>query len=424
MKIFVIGSGGREHALIWKLKQSPRVTEILCAPGNGGIAQSAQCVDIQAENVEGLLALALEEKMDLTVVGPEAPLVNGIVDVFQQRGLKIFGPSRDAAQLEGSKVFAKEFMKRQGIATSDFESFDNLQEAKISLKQKKFPLVVKADGLAAGKGVMICSNEQEALKALEQIMEERVFQQAGNRVILEDYLTGEEASILAVSDGRNFIMLDSSQDHKRIFDKDLGPNTGGMGAYSPAPVITQELSLDIARKIIAPVIQGMRNEGRPFRGVLYAGLMITPSGPQVLEFNVRFGDPETQAVLPRLKGDLVDLFLASCNEALDDVQISWDDRACACVVMSARGYPGLYEKGKNVEGLEQAICQPDTFIFHAGTKKQDHRLVTCGGRVLGITALGKDIEEAVQKSYNAVDQVHFDGCFFRRDIGAKAFKQI
>lgn len=423
MKILVVGSGGREHALIWKLRQSPKVTDIFCAPGNGGIAEYASCVDIAPDNIGGLLIFALDEKIDLTIVGPEAPLANGIVDAFQDKGLKIFGPSKNAAQLEGSKVFAKEFMKRHNIATSDFQSFENIQDAKDYLRKRDFPVVVKADGLAAGKGVLVCSTEKEAFDALEQIMEKRVFQQAGNRVIIEDYLTGEEASILAISDGRTFMMLDSSQDHKRIFDNDLGPNTGGMGAYSPAPVITQELSKDIACNIIAPVIDGMRSEGMPFKGVLYAGLMITASGPKVLEFNVRFGDPETQAIIPRLKGDLVDIFLSSCNETLKDIPVAWDSRACVCVVMSARGYPGSYEKGKEIKGTEQFISHPDIFIFHAGTTKHKQNLLTSGGRVLAITALGNGIEQAIQKAYSAVDQVCFDGCFFRRDIGIKALKR-
>lgn len=424
MKVLVVGSGGREHVLVWKLKQSEKVKEIFCAPGNGGIAQLAECVDIAADDILALYDFAVKNKIDLTIVGPEAPLVKGIVDEFQKKGLKIFGPSQRAAQLEGSKVFAKEYMRRYDIPTADFESFDNVNKAKAYVEKKKFPLVIKADGLAAGKGVVIAKDLKEANVALDQIMAEKVFKDAGNKVIIEDCLVGEEASILAVSDGEHFVVLDSSQDHKRIFDGDLGPNTGGMGAYSPAPVVTKALMMAISADIIAPTIKGMRKEGMPFTGVLYAGVMVTEDGPKVLEYNVRFGDPETQAILPRLKTDFVDLCLASCDGGLKDMPLVWDDQACVCVVMAAHGYPGSYEKGKAVHGLSAAAKQKDVFVFHAGTKKQSEKIVTAGGRVLGVVGLGKGIEAAIQTAYEGVEKISFEGCFFRRDIGAKAVARL
>lgn len=424
MKVLVVGSGGREHVLVWKLKQSEKVKEIFCAPGNGGIGELAQCVDIVADDVAGLFDFAVKNKIDLTVVGPEAPLVKGIVDEFQKKGLKIFGPSQRAAQLEGSKVFAKEFMRRYDIPTADFESFDNVNKAKAYVEKKKFPLVIKADGLAAGKGVVIAKDLNEANVALDQIMAEKVFKDAGNKVIIEDCLVGEEASILAVSDGEHFVVLDSSQDHKRIFDGDLGPNTGGMGAYSPAPVVTKSLMMEISDNIIAPTIKGMRKEGMPFTGVLYAGVMVTKDGPKVLEYNARFGDPETQAVLPRLKTDFVDLCLASCDGGLKDMPLVWDDQACVCVVMAADGYPGNYEKGKVIHGLSAAAKEKNVFVFHAGTKKQGKDIVTAGGRVLGVVGLGKDIDAAIQTAYSGAEKISFEGLFFRRDIGAKALARL
>ncbi|MFH1359497.1 MAG: phosphoribosylamine--glycine ligase [Candidatus Omnitrophota bacterium] len=422
MNVLVIGSGGREHTLVWKIQQSPKVQKIYCAPGNGGIAQIAECVDIKAENIPQLLEFASQQSIDLVVVGPEAPLVEGIVDAFEEKGFKIFGPSQYASQLEGSKVFAKEFMRRYHVPTSDFESFENYDEAVNFVQEADFPLVIKADGLAAGKGVMICQSRKEAQEALDDIMKKKIFKDAGNRVIIEECLIGEEASMLAISDGSGFIMLDSSQDHKRIFDEDQGPNTGGMGAYSPAPVISQRLSRQIAQTVIAPVIEGMKEEGYPFKGVLYAGLMITDKGPYVLEFNVRFGDPETQAVLPRLKNDLIDIMLASCYGSLKNTKLQWDKRACVCVVMSSRGYPGNYEKGKEITGLDEVLKEQDTMVFHAGTKQDKDKIITSGGRVLGVTSLGEGIQGAIASVYHSVEKIHFDGCFFRRDIGAKALK--
>ena len=345
MNILVIGSGGREHALVWKISQSPRVTKIFCAPGNGGIAELAECVDIKADDVPALLKFAQTNKIDLTVVGPEVPLVLGLVDAFEQAGLKAFGPFKAAARLEGSKAFAKDFMTRHHIPTAAYGSFDDIAQATLFLDKCSFPLVVKADGLAAGKGVIICQTKVEAGEALKSMMSDRVFKDAGNRVVIEEFLRGEEASILAVADGKDFIILESSQDHKRIFDNDQGPNTGGMGAYSPAPVVTPELMKQIAETVIKPGIDGMLKDGAPFKGILYAGIMVTAQGPKVLEFNTRFGDPETQAVLPRLKSDIIDLMLASVEGRLKGMTLEWNPRSCICVVLAAGGYPGDYVSG-------------------------------------------------------------------------------
>ena len=418
MKILVIGSGGREHTLVWKLKQSPRVSEIFCAPGNGGIAGLATCVDIKADDVSALLKFAKENKIGLTVVGPEVPLVSGVVDAFEKAGLKIFGPSQAAARLEGSKVFAKDFMVRHHIPTAKYLSFDVLEAAVAGLDEFTLPVVVKADGLAAGKGVIICATKAEAKAALGEIMVQKVFKDAGARVVIEEFMTGEEASILAVADGRNFVILESSQDHKRIFDHDKGPNTGGMGAYSPAPVVTPSMMKKIAVQVIKPVIDGMKKEGAPFKGILYAGIMVTKQGPKVLEFNTRFGDPETQAVLPRLKSDLVDVMLASAEGRLAKMKLQWDKRPCVCVVMAAGGYPGDYATGKVITGFEDVA--PEAVVFHAGTRKDGDFMVTSGGRVLGVTAMGRDIREAIKNVYAAVGKIVFDGVQYRRDIGKKA----
>jgi phosphoribosylamine---glycine ligase len=424
VKVLVVGSGGREHALVWKLKESPRVKEIFCAPGNGGIAGIAACVDIKADDIAGLLKFAREHKIDLTVIGPEVPLVAGIVDTFEKAGLKAFGPSKAAAQLEGSKAFAKDFMARHHIPTAAYRLFDNLDAARRGLDGFTMPVVVKADGLAAGKGVVICSTRAEAEDALTHIMGERVFKEAGSRVVIEEFLDGEEASILAVADGRDFVILESSQDHKRVFDNDQGPNTGGMGAYSPAPVVTPALMQQIAREVIAPVIDGMRSEGAPFKGVLYAGIMVTAKGPKVLEFNTRFGDPETQAVLPRLKSDLCELMLASVEGRIKGVALAWDKGPCVCVVMAAGGYPGGYSTGKVITGLDQVA--PDAVVFHAGTRYDGENsgpLVTAGGRVLGVVARGKDVREAVAHVYAGAAKIFFDGAHYRKDIGYRAIQR-
>jgi len=424
MKVLVVGAGGREHALVWKLQRSPHVKKIFCAPGNGGISEIAQCIDIKPEDVGGLLQFALKEMVDLTIVGPEIALVAGIVDEFEKVGLRIFGPSKQAAQLEGSKVFAKEFMHRHGIPTANFKTFDNFSEAKQFLAKIRYPAVIKADGLAAGKGVVVCQNLEEADRALDEIMVEKIYKEAGNQVVIEEFLKGEEVSILAVSDGKHFQILETSQDHKRIFDGDIGPNTGGMGAYSPAPIVSVDYLQTIATGVIAPTIRGMELEGNIFRGILYAGLMITETGINVLEFNVRFGDPEAQAIVPRLKIDLLDIIFASLEGSLDKIRIEWETRACVCVVMSSRGYPKTYEKGKEITGLDAAASVRDTIIFHAGTEKKEGKILTSGGRVLGVTSLGNDIEGAIENVYNSVEKIKFDGCFFRRDIGAKALKHM
>ncbi len=418
MKILVIGSGGREHALVWKIKQSPRVEKIYCAPGNGGIAGLAECVDIRADDIVALADFAHAEKIELTVVGPEVPLVAGIVDLFEEEGLKIFGPSRTAARLEGSKVFAKSFMKRWEIPTARYAAFTDLRAALSGLKDFALPVVVKADGLAAGKGVVIAYTGLEAEAALKRIMSDRIFKEAGNRVVIEEFLEGEEASILAVADGKDFVILESSQDHKRVFDNDGGPNTGGMGAYSPAPVVTDRLLKDIAAGVVRPVIDGMAEEESPFKGVLYVGVMVTKDGPKVLEFNARFGDPETQAVLPRLKSDLVELMLASVEGRLAGFSLEWDNAPCVCVVMAAGGYPGDYATGKVISGLE--AVPSGTTVFHAGTRKDGENIVTSGGRVLGVTARGEDIAAAVRNAYAAVEKISFDGAHWRKDIGKKA----
>jgi len=424
MKMLIVGSGGREHALAWKIKQSPQVNELYCAPGNGGISDVADCIDIKADNIAGLVEFAKDKGIDLTVVGPEAPLVAGIVDEFERQGLKIFGPSAKAAQLEGSKVFAKEFMYECNIPTANFQKFDRPEDAINFVKQAAIPLVIKADGLAAGKGVYVCKDQIEAEKAINEIMTEKIFKDAGDQIIIEECLEGEEVSVLVVSDGEHYCLLGSSQDHKRVFDDDVGPNTGGMGAYSPAPVLSEKLRKIVETRIIEPTIRGMQRNDMAFKGVLYAGLMITSEGPMVLEYNARFGDPEAQAVLPRMNSDIVELLLAGCEGWLDKVQLVWDKRSCVCVVISSGGYPGKYETGKEISGISEARKMEDTFVFHAGTKKEGDKIVTAAGRVLGVTSLGGGLENAIDKVYQAVDKIKFERCFFRRDIGSKAFKWV
>jgi len=423
MRVLIIGSGGREHAIAWKVSQSSRVDKIYAAPGNGGMVEIAECVDIKADDIQALLDFAQEKNIDLTIVGPEAPLVEGIVDEFNKKGLKVFGPTKAAAQLEGSKVFSKEMMVKFGVPTADFKVFTDAAAAKDYVLAQNYPLVIKADGLAAGKGVIITKSKEEALDAIKLIMEDKKFGASGSRLIVEDCLVGEEASIIVMSDGENVISLASSQDHKAAYDGDKGPNTGGMGAYSPAPVVTEEMNKACMEKVIYPMIKGMAAEGTKFTGVLYAGIMVTKDGPMVLEFNVRLGDPETQAILPRLKTDLVDLIEAATEGRLDEVLAEWDEKVCVCVVAASGGYPGSYEKAKEISGLEEAGALEDVVIFHAGTQSTaDNKLLTSGGRVLGITALGNDIKTAIDKSYEAVDKINFEKIYYRKDIGAKALK--
>jgi len=423
MKVLVVGSGGREHTLVWKIAQSKKVDKIFCAPGNGGIKDQAELVNIKADDTEGLLKFAKKNNVDLTVVGPETPLVKGIVDRFSEGGLKIFGPPKDLAMLEGSKVFSKEAMKRFGVPTADFKVFDNPDEAKEYLKEKRSPIVVKADGLAAGKGVVVAKTVPEAEQAIDDMLVKKIFGTAGERIILEDCLEGEEASILVFSDGKNIAPLVSSQDHKRIFDNDRGPNTGGMGAYSPAPIVPEGMLGDIINLVFRPIIDGLAKEGKFYKGVLYAGLMLTKKGMVVLEFNVRFGDPETQAILPRLKSDLVDALMACIEGSLDKINLEWDGRTCLCVVCASKGYPGSYEKHIEIHGLEDARKIKDIIAFHAGTTCEDGKIFTNGGRVLGVTGLGDDIKSAKEYTYKAIDAIRFDGMHYRKDIGDKAIRR-
>jgi phosphoribosylamine--glycine ligase len=419
MKVLVVGGGGREHALVWKIAQSPKVSQIFCAPGNAGIAKLAQCVPIGAEDITALADFAQQEGIDLTVVGPEAPLCAGIVDEFQRRGLRIFGPTKSAAEIEGSKVFCRQLLAKWRIPSPKFAAFDDPNEAKSYIRQHGAPIVVKADGLAAGKGSIVCSTLDEALRAVDRIMVEREFGDAGKRIVVEEFLIGREASVMVFTDGRTVKPMLPSRDHKRLLDNDQGPNTGGMGAYCPVPDIDASLYDEIVETIMKPTIAALAAEGRPYKGVLYGGLMLTKEGPKVLEFNCRFGDPETQAVLPLLDADLVDICEAVIDERLHEVDVRWKDGACICVVMASAGYPGAYEKGKVITGIEEAEGEEGVIVFHAGTAMKDGQLVTSGGRVLGVTAIGRDFDEAVERVYKAVSKIHFDGAHYRRDIRPK-----
>jgi len=424
MKVLVIGGGGREHALVWKIAQSSKVRKVYCAPGNAGIAQQAECLSISAEDVKGLTAWAEKEKVDLTVVGPEAPLTMGIVDVFRHRGLRVFGPTQKAAEIEGSKAFTKDLMKKCGIPTGDSETFAEHAAAVHYVKGQGAPLVVKADGLAAGKGVIICRTMEDALSALDLIMVRKAFGAAGGKVVVEEFLEGEEASFLAFTDGETVLPLPTSQDHKAIYDNDQGPNTGGMGAYSPAPVVSEKVHREAMEKVMIPTVRGMAREGRKYRGVLYAGLMIKDEKVKVLEFNARFGDPEAQPLLMRMKGDLVPILEATIDGTLSGRKIELEDRSSVCVVMASGGYPGSYQKGKVISGLEEAAKVRDAFVFHAGTVLKEGKVVTNGGRVLGVTALGNGIQEAIGKVYEAVAKISWEGAYYRRDIGQKALKRM
>ncbi len=422
MKVLLIGSGGREHAMAWKLSKSPKIKKLFIAPGNPGTATVGENVMIPAEDIAGLKSFALREKIDLTVVGPELPLTMGIVDVFEEAGLKIFGPSRLAAELEGSKVFSKELMVRYNIPTAYFKKFDRAEAARDYINTHNPPMVVKADGLAAGKGVVICSTRDEALEAVELMMAKKSFGTAGKRVIVEEFLEGEEASFLAITDGKTVVPLAPAQDHKAIFDGDTGPNTGGMGAYSPPPVVTKELQDEVMRTVMVPTVKAMEAEGRPYKGVLYAGLMISNGRIKVLEFNCRLGDPETQPILMRLEDDLLEVIMKAVEVRLDTVSLRWSAKTAVCVVMAARGYPGTYEKGAEIHGLAQAGALEDVVVFHAGTSLKDGRVVTSGGRVLGVTALGVDVKNAIDNAYKAVSLISWDGAYCRKDIGKKALR--
>ena len=420
MKILVIGSGGREHTLVWKLAQSPKASKIYCAPGNAGIAQIAENINICADNIPALRDFALKNKIDITVVGPEVPLTLGIVDEFEAQGLKIFGPSKKGALIEGSKIFAKNLMKKYNIPTADFATFTDYEKAIQYIKKIGAPVVVKADGLAAGKGVIICKNETEANDAVKRILKEKKFGDAGNEIVIEECLVGEEASLLCFTDGKTIIPMASAQDHKRINDFDEGPNTGGMGAYSPAPILTADLLKIVEKEILQPTIKGMEAEGHYYKGILYVGLMITKNGPKVLEYNARFGDPETQCIIPRLKTDLLEIILKTIDCKLNNMALEWDNRPAVCVVLSAGGYPGSYKKGEEIEGLDNARELDDVIIFHAGTAEKDGKIITSGGRVLGVVGLGETIRHAIDRSYMAVKLINFKDMHYRKDIGEKA----
>ena len=419
MKILVIGGGGREHALVWKLKQSPRVSKIFCAPGNAGTGTLATNVSVPISDQAALLKFAQDEKIDLTVVGPDDALAAGIVDLFEQHGLRIFGPVKAAARFESSKIFAKEFMQRHGIPTAASGHFSDSTEAHRFCQKMKYPVVIKADGLALGKGVIIADSPDMAAKTIHRIMEMKQFGEAGRNIVIEEFLQGQECSIHALVDGKNYLLFPSAQDHKQVFDGDRGPNTGGMGTFSPAKILTPELEKEVHEEVMKPFLAGLQAEGIMFKGLLFPGLMLTKDGLKVLEFNCRFGDPETQVLLPRLKTDLVDLIEATIDGKLDKATIAWDDRAAVCVVMASGGYPGDYDKGKPISGLGEFQDAGDVVIFHAGTKLDKDRVVTAGGRVLGVMALGADLRAAQARAYEAAGRIHFEGSHYRRDIAQK-----
>jgi phosphoribosylamine--glycine ligase len=422
VRILVIGGGGREHTLAWKLAMSPQVEKIYCIPGNPGISQIAECVDVNLADNQALVDFATSNRIDLTVVGPEMPLANGIVDAFDKQGLKIFGPTQAAAELEGSKAFAKELMKKYQIPTANFEVFTDAESAKDYIVKLGAPVVVKADGLAAGKGVVVAMTLDEALAAVDMIMRDQAFGLAGSRVVIEEYLTGEEASLLAFTDGYTVVPMISAQDHKRAFDGDQGPNTGGMGTYAPAPVVTADILEQIKQQVLQPTVDAMRAEGRIYRGCLYAGLMINEDGPKVIEFNARFGDPETQVVLPLLASDLVTVMEACVDGKLADVEVSWEEKAAVCVVMAAGGYPGGYAKGDAITGIAAAE-QHGALVFQAGTALKEDTIITNGGRVLGVTATAPTILDAVEKAYHAVKEIKFIDMHYRTDIAHRAIKR-
>ncbi len=427
MRVLVVGGGGREHALCWKLAQSPKVEKVYCAPGNAGIADEpkCECVPISPLDFKALSEFAKNKGVEVTVVGPEDPLARGITDYFEAEGLRVFGPTAKAAMIEASKVFTKELLSKYGIPTAAFEVFDEPAQAKRYVEKKGAPIVVKADGLCAGKGVVVCRSVEEAFEAIDRIMIEKVFGEAGNRVVIEECLFGEEASFMVITDGETVLPLPTSQDHKPLLDGDRGPNTGGMGAYSPAPVVTEELAELIMNSIMKPTIEAMAKEGIPYRGVLYGGLMISEGKPYVLEFNCRFGDPEAQPVLMRLESDLLELIELALEGRLSEAEVKVSPSAAVCVVMASKGYPGKYEKGKEIKGLSEVARMKGVKVFHAGTARtEDGTLVTAGGRVLGVTAIAPDIPSAIRKAYEAVEKIHFEGAHYRKDIGAKAFKHL
>lgn len=422
MKVLVIGSGGREHALVWKVSQSKKVTKIYAAPGNAGIAELAECVAIKSDDIAGLLKFAKSNAIDLTLVGPEGPLSMGIVDEFTKAGLRAFGPSKKAAEIEASKQFCKDLMKKYHIPTAEYEVFTDKAAAEAYVRKQGAPIVVKADGLAAGKGVVVAESVEEAIKALDMIMGQKAFGTAGDRVVVEGFLKGEEASFMAFTDGKTVVPMASSQDHKRIFDDDKGPNTGGMGAYSPAPIVTKAMEQQVMEKIMIPTVRAMEQEGRLFKGVLYAGLMIDNGVAKTLEFNARFGDPETQPIMMRLDTDLIDIVEAIIDGNLAKVEVKWKAESAVCVVIASGGYPGDYAKGKEIKGLANAAKQEKVMVFHAGTALKDGKVVTDGGRVLGVTGLGPKVSAAIENAYKGVKEISFEGAQYRKDIGARALE--
>jgi len=421
MKVLIVGSGGREHAIAWKLSQSPKVEKVYCAPGNAGIAGHAECVPIGVNDFEKLTAFAKENKVDLTFVGPEEPLLNGIVNEFEEKGLVVFGPRKEAALIEGSKTFAKNLMQKYQIPTAAYASFTEYNEALAYIREQGAPIVIKADGLAAGKGVVVAMTLEEAESALKNMMLDESLGLAGAKVVIEEFLQGEELTLLSFVDGTTVKPMIPSQDHKPVFDQDKGPNTGGMGTYSPVPQMSADLIQQIMDEIVLPTVKAMESEGVPFKGILYTGLMITKNGPKVIEYNARFGDPETQVVLPLLKTDLMDIFIAGISGELEQLQIEWKDGAAVCVIMASGGYPGPYEKGQEIFGLDSANSQ-GAVVFHAGTAFADGKIVTNGGRVLGVTAIGDSIKDAREKAYQAVEHISFEGAHYRKDIALKALR--
>jgi len=423
MKVLVIGSGGREHAIVWRLKQSSKVTKIFCAPGNAGIAADAECVSIKADDLASLLQFASNNTIDLTIVGSEVPLVKGIVDHFEGRGLKIFGPSKAAAQVEGSKMFLKHFLKRHKIPTARYETFNQseFKKAQNYIAENVSPFVIKTDGLAAGKGVAICQTQEEATAVLKEYFQDNIFGEAGNNIVIEEFMTGEEASVFAMCDGERYVLLSSAQDHKRIGEGDTGKNTGGMGAYAPAPIVTKEILAKVEKEIIQPTLSGMKSEGYPYKGCLYVGLMITNEGPKVVEYNCRLGDPETQVLMPLIESDPFDLFFSCATGNLSSYNLMLKNASAVCIVMASQGYPDEYATGFEINGLAEAGL--DAMIFHAGTKKEHAKMVTSGGRVLGVTTLGEGLKTTIDRTYAAVKKIRFDGVYYRGDIGRKGLQK-
>lgn len=420
MKILVVGGGGREHTIVWKIAQSDKVSKIYCAPGNGGISKLAECVNINATDIESMVTFVKEKEIDLVMVAPDDPLVLGMVDAMEEAGIRVFGPRKNSAIIEGSKVFSKDLMKKYNIPTAGYEVFDNSKAAIEYLKsQNTYPAVIKAEGLALGKGVIIAQNEAEAISGIHEIMDDKKFGASGNRVVIEEFLTGPEVSVLAFTDGKTVKPMVSAQDHKRAYDNDKGPNTGGMGTFSPSRLYDYKKAEECMENIFVPTINAMNSEGRPFKGVLYFGLMMTDKGVKVIEYNCRFGDPETQVVLPRLKTDLVDIMNAIIDEKLDDINIEWADNAAVCVVMASGGYPVSYEKGHIISGIEDAEAMDNVTVFHAGTKIEEGKFTNAGGRVLGVTAIDDNLDKAIERAYQAVDKISWKDEFHRNDIGIK-----